>query len=117
MAKQSQKTSVHFSSDLETILNRVYGNKSDSTLDRAKTSIPPPFARKNPGSQELKEALAELRTRRERAQGSLRMQEEINYLREQISALRKLGDQIDQLRQQIAVKETQGQPSTLSEAG
>lgn len=117
MAKQFQKTSVQFDSDLDAILDRVYGKKSDSALDRAKTAIPQPFSRKDPGSKELKEALADLRTRRERAQGSLRMQEEIDYLRKQVGALRDLGDQIDRLHQLLAVEASQGNTSTLSDAG
>lgn len=117
MAKQFQKTSAHFDSDLDAILDRVYGKKSDSALDRAKTAVPQPFSRKDPGSKELKEALADLRTRRERAQGSMRMQEEIDYLREQIGVLRYLGDQIDRLRQHLAVEANQENTSTLSDVG
>ncbi|BCU06601.1 hypothetical protein [Allochromatium tepidum] len=120
MAKQFQKTSAHFDSDLDAILDRVYGKKSDSTLDRAKTPVSQPFVRKDPGSKELKEALAELRNRRERAQGSMRlmqMQEEVDYLREQIGVLRDLGDQIDQLRRRIAIEAGQGNSSTLSDLG
>ena len=114
MAKQFQKTSVQFDSDLDAILDRVYGKKSDSTFDRTRTVIPPSFTRNDQGSKELKEALAELRNRRERAQGSLRlrrMQEEIDYLREQIDLLRNLGDQIDHLRQHAALEDQREVPS------
>jgi hypothetical protein len=117
MAKQFHKTSVHFDSDLDAILDRVYGKKSDSALDRAKTAVPQPFARKDPGSKELKEALADLRNRRERAQSSMRLQEEIDYLREQIGVLRDLGDQIDRLHQRIAIEADRGTTSTLSDPG
>ncbi|MTW21534.1 hypothetical protein [Allochromatium palmeri] len=103
MAKQFQKTSVQFDSDLDAILDRVYGNKSDSTFDRSRTAIPQAFKRNEQGSKELKDALTELRNRRERAQGSMRMQEEIDYLREQIDALRDLSNEIDRLRQHIGV--------------
>lgn len=120
MAKQFQKTSVQFDSDLDAILDRVYGKKSDSTFDRSRAAIPPSFTRNDQGSKELKEALAELRNRRERAQGSMRlmrMQEEIDYLRERIGLLRDLGDQIDHLRQRIAAEGDQGHSSMLSDAG
>jgi hypothetical protein len=120
MAKQFQKTSVQFDSDLDAILDRVYGKKSDSTFDPARAVIPPSFTRNDQGSKELKEALTELRNRRERAQGSMRlmrMQEEVDYLREQIGLLRDLGDQIDHLRRRIAAEGDQGHTSTLSDAG
>jgi len=120
MAKQFQKTSVQFDSDLDAILDRVYGKKSDSTFDPARAAIPPSFTRNDQGSKELKEALAELRNRRERAQGSMRllqMQEEIDYLRERIGLLRDLGDQIDHLHQRIAAEGDQGHSSMLSDAG
>lgn len=116
MAKQFQKTSVQFDSDLDAILDRVYGKKSDSTFDRSRAIIPQSFTRNDQGSKELKEALAELRNRRERAQDSmrlLRMQEEIDYLREQIGILRDLGDQIDQIRQRVALETDQGSTLTL----
>lgn len=110
MAKQFHKTSVQFDSDLDAILDRVYGKKSDSTLDRIGTIVPQPFTRNDPGSKELKEALADLRSRRERAQSSMRLmriQEEIDYLREQIGLLRDLGDQIDDLRRRVAAEASQ----------
>lgn len=113
MAKQFQKTSVQFDSDLDAILDRVYGKKSDSTLDRARTVVSQSFTRNDQGSKELKEALADLRNRRERAQSSMRLQEEIDYLREQISVLRDLGDQIDRLHQRIASEADPENTSTL----
>lgn len=104
MAKQFQKTSVQFDSDLDAILDRIYGKKSDSTFDLAKTVVTASFTRNDQGSKELKEALADLRNRRERAQSSMRLQEEIDYLREQIGVLRDLGDRIDRLRRRITVE-------------
>ncbi|MGQ9830163.1 MAG: hypothetical protein ACUVQI_00855 [Thermochromatium sp.] len=116
MAKQSQKTSAHFDNDLNAILNRVYGKDSDSAFNHTKVPTLQPFARKTPGSQGLKEALDDLRSRRERAQACLRMQDEIDDLREQIRILRELGDQIDRLRQQLAIA-ANPDPSSVSDAG
>lgn len=120
MAKRFHKTSVQFDSDLDAILDRVYGKHADSTFDRARTIVPQPFTRNDQGSKELQEALADLRNRRERAQGSmrlLRMQDEIDYLRRQIGVLRELGDQIDRLRHRIAVEVVQDHTSRLADDG
>ena len=101
MAKSFQKSSVYFDQDLDAILNRVYGSTSSNHVDRGPSSIPQSFPNHQQGSQELKQALAALRDRRERAQSAMRLKEEVDYLRQQIDVLRNLGDQIDRLRQQI----------------
>ena len=98
MAKSFKNSSAQFDSDLDAILDRVYGNKPDAALDLPRVVIPPTFVRNDQGSKELKEALSDLRYRRERAQSTMRMQEEIDFLRNQINTLRDLGDQIERLR-------------------
>lgn len=98
MAKPFQTNRPQFDSDLDAILDRVYGNKPDAPVDIPRAVIPQTFVRNDQGSKELKEALSDLRSRRERAQSTMRLQEEIDYLRTQINTLRDLGDQIERLR-------------------
>lgn len=108
MAKSFQHTSLHFDSDLDAILNRVYGSNSGTDLDRGVASIPQSFAKHAQGSEELKQALAELRGRREKAQSAMRMKEELHYLQQQIHILRTLGDQIDHLRRRLEADGREG---------
>lgn len=96
------KTSIRFDTDLRERLDRLYSSAGTSNLDRARMAMP--SAKRSQSSKALQEALAELRNRRERAQSTMKMQEEIDYLREQIALLRSLGDEIDRLRRQLATR-------------
>lgn len=98
MAKQFRDNTSHFDRDLDAILDRVYGQSGGAERP---TGVPKSFVRQEQDSQELKQALADLRDRRERSQGDMRMKEEVDYLKEQIEILRNLTRQIDALRQQL----------------
>ncbi len=108
MAKPFQETTLYFDSDLDAILNRVYGSSSDAARDRGPAAIPLPFVSHDQGSVELKQALAELRDRREKAQGAMRMKAEVQYLQEQIKILKNLGEEIDRLRRQVEAEAEEG---------
>ncbi|QIK37644.1 hypothetical protein GWK36_06220 [Caldichromatium japonicum] len=96
------KNSVHFDTDLRERLDRLYSSAGTSSLDRARMAMP--LTRRSQSAKALQEALAELRNRREQAQGTMRLQEEIDYLRDQIALLRSLGNEIDRLRRQFTIK-------------
>ncbi|MBK1723715.1 hypothetical protein [Thiocystis violacea] len=102
MAKQFRNTPSGFDSDLDAILNRVYGsNTSGSDLGGNPTGIRQSFVHHEQDSQELKQALADLRNRREKSQNVMRMQEELQYLQQQVRKLKDLRQQIEGLRQQL----------------
>ncbi|MBK1718271.1 hypothetical protein [Thiocystis violacea] len=108
MAKPFPNTTIQFDSDLDAILNRVYGSKTGSELERGPATIPPSFGHHEQGSQELKQALAELRDRREKSQSTLRLKEEVDYLQGQIKILREMGDRIERLRRQLEAEPGDG---------
>jgi uncharacterized protein Yka (UPF0111/DUF47 family) len=96
------ETVNHFDRDLEKILDRVYRSdpNSRSDLDSSAT-MRQLLMRREKGSSELKQALAELRGMREKSQSVLRLKEEVDYLQDQIDQLKVLGDQIAALKQQL----------------
>lgn len=106
------ESSVHyFDRDLEMILDRVYRSRSDTrpVIEMDAVTMRELLIRRERGSQELKQALAELRDRRERSQSVLRLKEEVDYLQEQIEQLKLLGEQIAALRKKLA---EDGEPLT-----
>jgi hypothetical protein len=98
-----------FDRDLDAILNRVYGSDASNRMQGESN----PAAqrqmvfRREQGSIELKQALADLRGRRERSQSVMRMKEEVDYLEEQIAKLRELTETIDSLRVQLAEEDAE----------
>lgn len=96
--------SQHFDHDLDEILDRVYRDQArarpapDAKVSKRRQSV----ERREQGSLELKQALADLRGRREQSQSTLRMKEEVTYLQNQIKILQSLGAQIDTLREKLA---------------
>lgn len=100
MAKQFRNTSSGFDSDLDAILNRVYGQTRDD-LERGPNEIRQSFNRHVQDSQDLKQALAELRDRREKSQSAMRMKEEVEYLKQEIRRLKDLRHQIESLRARL----------------
>lgn len=102
-------TSLHFDHDLDAILDRVYSpsSKARSALENDETAMRRLLARREQGSQELKQALAELRDRREKSQSVMRMKEEMTYLQDQIRKLKQLSDEIATLRQRLSDEEEQ----------
>ncbi|MFD2110819.1 hypothetical protein [Thiorhodococcus fuscus] len=100
-------TSLHFDPDLDQILNRVYGAGSNiqSEPGRSATSFRQSLVRRERGSIELKQALSELRDRREKAQEIMRMREELGYLQTQVAKLRELDAQIVTLRDKLDQEE------------
>lgn len=101
MAKQFRDHPGGFDSDLDAILNRVYGSSRSGDFQSASPGIPQTFGRHEQDSQDLKDALAKLRDRREKAQSSMRMKEEITYLQEQIQQLKALRAEIESLREKL----------------
>jgi len=102
-----QEKSKHFDRDLDEILNRVYGSTSSfgSEIDAKSAALRQLMERREKGSVELKEALSGLRDMREKSQTSRRMKEEMDYLQDQINALRNLGQEIADLRRKLDLEE------------
>ena len=98
---------AHFDRDLDEILNRVYGSGSNaqSMPDRNVAILRQHVVRREQGSQELKQALADLRDRREKSQTVMRMKEEVDFLQGEILRLRELGAQITALREKLDQEE------------
>ncbi len=101
MAKNFRDTPPRFDKDLDTILDRLYGQSDSVDLSQRLDSIPQTFVQHARGSQELKQALAKLRDARERSQGIMRMKHEIDDLKHQIAELKRLTQNIETLRRQL----------------
>lgn len=99
-----QDTPNNFDRDLDIILDRVYRSDSNTRIDLDNNAVTMHrlLMRREQGSNELKQALVELRGIREKSQSMLRLKEEVDYLQDQIEQLRILGEQIVILRKQLS---------------
>ncbi|NEX22994.1 DUF5320 domain-containing protein [Thiorhodococcus mannitoliphagus] len=107
MAKKFQGYPKGFDSDLDAILNRVYGSSESSSFKSGSTKIPQSFARHEQDSLELKDALSKLRDHREKSQSTMRMKEELAYLQEQVQQLKALREEIEALRARLEAESDQ----------
>ncbi|WP_157174417.1 hypothetical protein [Thiocystis violascens] len=98
------ESSNHFDRDLDVILDRIYRSDPSTRTDIASNSVTPRkvLMRREQGSTELKQALAELRGMREKSQSMQRLKEEVDYLQDQIDQMKTLGERIVALRKQLS---------------